>query len=259
MIAHYKDVKINFHSSGKGKPIVFLHGFLANTSMWEETVTHISQEYHCITIDLLGHGNSENIGYIHTMEEMSHAVHSVCKKLAIKNPILVGHSMGGYVALAYLELYPKAVAGLALINSTASPDSKERKLNRDRAISIVKKNPTAYTSMAIANLFAQENRTTLKDAIENVKNQAASISLQGILSGLEGMKIRKDRHAILKDFENPKIMFAGIKDPILNYEDISQESKIANTKLITFDGGHMTYLENKTEYLNELLCFLQKV
>jgi pimeloyl-ACP methyl ester carboxylesterase len=94
------------------------------------------KENRVITIDLLGHGETECLGYVHTMEDNADAVHSVLLELGIRKSILVGHSMGGYVALAFAELYPEYVKGLALLNSTASADSEERKLNRDRAIRV---------------------------------------------------------------------------------------------------------------------------
>ncbi|WP_074409821.1 MULTISPECIES: alpha/beta fold hydrolase [Aquimarina] len=256
MIITYKGIKINYNTSGKGTPVVFLHGFLENSTMWEETIDHISNTYHCISIDLLGHGLTECMGYIHTMEDMAQAVKVVLDSLNISKASFVGHSMGGYVALACIDLFPNIVSGLVLLNSTSFPDSIERKQNRSRAIEIVKNNPDAYTSMAIANLFAEENRLRLADKINMIKDQASKISLQGIISGLEGMKVRKDHTSLLSSFNKPKIIFAGTKDPILLYGQSIKESKQCNINLVSFDGGHMSYLENKDEYIAKLHLFL---
>ncbi|WP_109098823.1 alpha/beta fold hydrolase [Aquimarina sp. AU58] len=256
MIITYKGIKINYNTSGKGTPVVFLHGFLENSTMWEETIDHISSTYHCISIDLLGHGLTECMGYIHTMEDMAQAIKVVLDDLNISKASFVGHSMGGYVALAYVDLFPNIVSGLVLLNSTSFPDSIERKQNRSRAIEIVKNNPDAYTSMAIANLFAEENRLRLADKINMIKDQASKISLQGIISGLEGMKVRKDHTSLLSSFNKPKIIFAGTKDPILLYDQSIKESKQCNINLVSFDGGHMSYLENKDEYIEKLHLFL---
>ncbi len=256
MIFTYKDIKINYTRSGKGPSIVFLHGFLENLSMWEEMTTVFSKKYHCIAIDLLGHGNTECLGYIHTMEEMAKAIKSVLDHLEIKNATFIGHSMGGYAALAYLELFASEVSRLVLLNSTSFPDSEERKLNRTRAIDIVKKNPNAYTSMAIANLFAEKNRTKFRKEINHIKNQASRTPLQGIISALEGMKIRKDQRATLSGFKNPKIILSGKLDPVLNYSQNFQEAQECKTKLVSFDGGHMSYIENKKDLLFELQKFM---
>ncbi|GAA4276058.1 alpha/beta fold hydrolase [Aquimarina mytili] len=259
MILAYKGIKINYNTLGKGTPIVFLHGFLENSTMWDETMHLLSNQYYCISIDLLGHGDTECLGYIHAMEDMAIAVKAVLNHLEIRNVTLVGHSMGGYAALAFVDLFPSLVLGLALLNSTSFPDTKERKENRTRAIDIVKKNPNAYTSMAIANLFAEENRSKFVKEIAGIKNQAAKTSLQGIISALEGMKIRKDRSLILKHLKIPKVIFAGKQDPVLEYVQNLKESELCKTNLIAFNGGHMSYIENKKEFLSELQIFLETI
>ncbi|MDY8135089.1 alpha/beta hydrolase [Aquimarina sp. 2201CG5-10] len=258
MTLEYKQSKIHYTAEDQGEALVFLHGFLENSTMWREIVAEINDKYRIVTIDLLGHGKTESVGYIHTMEEMAKAVKAVLDHLKITQVTMIGHSMGGYVSLACVELFPELVSRLVLLNSTSYPDSEERKINRSRAINIVKKNPNAYTSMAIANLFAEENRSKFDMAIDSIKNEASKTSLQGIISALEGMKIRKDRREVLLNFDGLKIIFAGKKDPILNYDQRIEESKFCNTNLISFDGGHMTYIEDKDELLAELSRFLQQ-
>ncbi|WP_255452612.1 alpha/beta fold hydrolase [Aquimarina sp. RZ0] len=243
-------------TSGKGKPLVFFHGFIENSTMWDDIIPYFSDRYMCITIDLLGHGKTACLGYIHTMEDMAMATKAVSDALKLKDIILIGHSMGGYVALAYIDLFPKAVSALVLVNSTSFPDSEERKINRGRAINLVKRNPDIYTSMAIANLFAEKNRSQFKTEIESIKKEASKTSLQGIISALEGMKVRKDRSELLQKFKGSKIIFAGKKDPVLSCQQTMAEAKLCETKLRVFDGGHMSYLENHNEFLKFLDQFL---
>ena len=102
----YKNTKISYSDIGKGTTIVLLHGFLENKNMWQKFVTDLSPKYRVITIDLLGHGESECLGYVHSMEDNADVVHAVLSELRIRKAIFVGHSMGGYVALAFAELYP---------------------------------------------------------------------------------------------------------------------------------------------------------
>ncbi|WP_459210183.1 alpha/beta fold hydrolase [Aquimarina rhabdastrellae] len=256
MIFTYKQTQIHYTISGQGKPLIFLHGFLENSTIWKDLIPHFSNTFQCITIDLFGHGQTKNLGYIHTMEEMAQLVHVLITQLQLTQYTLIGHSMGGYVALAYIDLFPDTVSNIVLLNSTSLEDSSERKLNRDRAIAVVKKNPNAYTSMAIANLFAPENRASLLEDILFIKEQAAQTSLQGIIAALEGMKIRKNRLHILKDFTGGKLILAGKKDPVLSYNQLQNEALESNTNLISFDGGHMSYLENKTDVISTLNLFL---
>lgn len=256
MTLAYKGIEINYNITGTGAPLVLLHGFLENLKMWDEIILDISKKYTCITIDLLGHGNTNCIGYIHKMEDMAYAVKAVLDIATNTKPIFIGHSMGGYVSLAYLDLFPDKISGLVLLNSTSFPDSKERKINRSRAISIVKKNPNAYTSMAIANLFAEKNRQTYKNEIEKIKNEASRTPLQGIIAALEGMKIRKDHTETLLKFKGDKIIFTGKKDPVLSYPQSLNESKLCKTNLVILDGGHMSHIENKEDLIKSLRNFL---
>ncbi|WP_108804651.1 alpha/beta fold hydrolase [Aquimarina sp. Aq107] len=258
MTLAYKGIEINYHVSGKGSPLVFLHGFLENLTMWDQIISYFSNTHTCITIDLLGHGKTNCLGYIHKMEDMAEAVDSVIRHITKDQLVLIGHSMGGYVSLSYLDLFPQKLLGLVLLNSTSFPDSEERKINRSRAIDIVKKNPGAYTSMAIANLFAEENRIKYRTEIEKIKNEASKNPLQGIIAALEGMKIRKDHTETLMKFNKPKIIFAGKKDPVLSYQQNLKESKLCNTDFTSFNGGHMSYIENKVDLLKSLDHFLSK-
>ena len=104
---HFKNTKISYTEQGKGNAVILLHGFLENSTMWKYLVPVLTQKNRVICIDLLGHGQTDCLGYIHSMEDMADAVHHVISELKIRKAILVGHSMGGYVALAFAALYPE--------------------------------------------------------------------------------------------------------------------------------------------------------
>ena len=255
----FKNTSISYSDTGKGTPIVLLHGFLENQSMWDNYIPTFSKKNRVITIDLLGHGETECLGYVHTMEDNADAVHSVLSELSIDKSILVGHSMGGYVALAFAELYPEYVKGLALLNSTARADSEERKQNRDRAIKAVKHSFINFISLSIANLFSEGNRERLVNEIESVKNKALKTPLQGIVASLEGMKIRSDREALLHLTAFPKLLILGEKDPVLPHEETKQQVENTEVELIVFPDGHMTHIENEEELTGVLLKFFKHI
>jgi pimeloyl-ACP methyl ester carboxylesterase len=208
----YKNTKISFTDQGKGTAVVLLHGFLENKTMWDKYVSALSKNHRVITIDLLGHGETECLGYVHTMEYQADMIFAVLISLRIRKIVLIGHSMGGYVALAFAELYPDNVKGLFLLNSTSRADSDERKINRDRAIKAVKQNHTNFVRISITNLFSEDNREVLAKEIEKVKLQALKTPLQGIVASLEGMKIRKDREVLLHFAPFPIQLVLGKKD-----------------------------------------------
>lgn len=251
----YKNTKISFTDSGEGNAIVLLHGFLENKKMWAEYVNLFSEKYRVITIDLLGHGESDCLGYVHEMENNADVVYEVLQSLKIEKATILGHSMGGYVALAFAELFPENIKKLVLLNSTSKEDSPEKKLNRTRAIKAVKQNYVNFVSLAIANLFSENNRTRLADEIEKVREQALKTPLQGIVASLEGMKIRKDREWLLHENRFPVLLILGKKDPVLNYEESLAQIEDTTAELISFEDGHMSHIENKEELKPILLDF----
>ena len=255
----FKNTTISYTDQGKGTAIVLLHGFLENKSMWDFYVPELAKKNRVISIDLLGHGATECLGYVHTMEDNADVVHAVLSELRIRKAIFVGHSMGGYVALAFAELYPDTVKGLVLLNSTAKADSTERKKNRDRAIKAVKQSFVNFISLSIANLFSESNRERLATVIEKVKTEALQTPLQGIVASLEGMKIRQDREVILHLTPYPKLLILGEKDPVLNYEETKEQIENTTVKLVTFPDGHMSHIENQDQLLIELLAFFKSI
>ena len=227
--------------------------------MWNAHVEELAKKYRVICVDLLGHGDTDCLGYVHTMEDMADAVHHVLHELKLRKVVLVGHSMGGYVALAFAELYPDMMKGLVLVNSTSRADSDERKLNRDRAILAIKKSYTTAIRMAISNLFSEENRDRLTDEIEAVKLEALKTPLQGIVAAQEGMKVRNDREVLLHLTPYPKVLILGKKDPVLNYEENKDQVENSDVELVTFNDGHMSHIENRDELTEVLFNFLKKV
>ena len=255
----YKNTKISFTDDGKGTAVVLLHGFLENKTMWDKYVSALSKNHRVITIDLLGHGETECLGYVHTMEDQADMIFAVLISLRIRKIVLVGHSMGGYVALAFAELYPDNVKGLFLLNSTSRADSDERKINRDRAIKAVKQNHTNFVRISISNLFSEDNREVLAKEIEKVKLQALKTPLQGIVASLEGMKIRKDREVLLHFAPYPIQLVLGKKDGVLIYDDTIDQIEGTKVELTTFPDGHMSHIENEKELKIVLLEFLKKI
>lgn len=255
----YKNTTIAYSDVGKGAAVVLLHGFLENATMWHAQAQELAKKNRVICIDLLGHGATDCMGYVHTMEDMADAVHHVVHELKLRKVVLVGHSMGGYVALAFAELYPELIKGVVLVNSTSKADSNDRKQNRDRAILAVKKNYINAIRLSIANLFSEDNREKLTAEIEVVKQEALKTPLQGIVAAQEGMKLRIDREFILHLTAYPKMLVLGKKDPVLNYDENILQVENTAVELITFKDGHMSHIENRDELTFVLLNFLKKV
>jgi len=255
----YKNSTIHFDEKGKGTTIVLLHGFLENSTMWNFISNELSKKYRVVCIDLLGHGNSDNLGYVHTMEEQAEMVKAILNHLHLRKYILIGHSMGGYVALSFSKLYPKNVKGLCLMNSTALPDSEEKKINRNRAIEAVKQNHKTFIRIALPMLFSEGNRILFSSKIKEITQEALKISPQAIIAALEGMKVRIDLTSIYKDATFPILMIIGKQDPALEYAPLIKQTRNTNVEVIEFPDGHMSHFENKKELIDTFESFVKKL
>lgn len=255
---HYKGARFVAEDEGRGPALIFIHGFLENRGMWTELKANLPKSYRKITLDLPGHGDSENLAYIHSMEEMAEVVMALVRRLSLRKVILCGHSMGGYVALAFAEKYPDHLKALILMNSNSRADSDEKKLNRDRAIALVKQDPQAYIKTAIPMLFSEANRKSLKTAINVVRKQALRTSPQGVVAALEGMKIRLDREAILAFAPYPILYIASRLDPALDFKMLEEQFEHPAVSSLVLEQGHMSHIEEPELLRRGLVDFLRK-
>lgn len=254
----YKRIPIYYEDHGQGPSVILLHGFLETTTMWKPLVTELAVHHRVITIDLPGHGQTGSLSDVHTMEMMAQVVVHVLDQLQIETAIFIGHSMGGYVALALAEHYTNRVDGLCLMNSTPFADSLERQINRDRAIKVIKQDFKSFVSMAVSNLFCPEQKDQFIDAIASVKQEAMKLTVQGIVAALKGMKIRKDRSQLLRQLQIPKLVILGKTDPILDYTSLKYQLALLGIDTVDLPGGHMSYIENKEELTYIIKRFVEK-
>ncbi|CAM1334437.1 alpha/beta hydrolase [Tenacibaculum aestuariivivum] len=251
----YKNSKIAYSDIGKGSTIVLLHGFLENSTMWNFIAESLAKKNRVICIDLLGHGNSACIGYIHTMTDMALAVKEVLKLLRLRKFYIVGHSMGGYVSLALAEKYPEQIKGICLLNSTAQADTLERKKIRVRACKVAQTNYENLIKMGISNLFTETAKKHFFIEIEQVKKQALSISIQGYIGATEGMRLRENKEAVLQKIAK-RLFIASVSDTVLNFQSVVAESYRTKTPLCKLDGGHMSYIEDTQSLLKYIKQFV---
>lgn len=249
MILNFNNTPIYYEKQGKGPALILLHGFLESSTMWKQLISILAERKTIISIDLPGHGKSGCISKVHSMELMAEVVHKVLEVERIQSATFMGHSMGGYVALAFVEMYNDRVESLILLNSTPEEDSPERKTNRDRSIKVIESNPEVYIKMAIDNLFVESTRDVYASEIEKLKKEALQFPVEGIKANILGMKIRRKRNSVLKNFTNVKIMISGIQDPLIPLEGSKNMALRTNSNLILVSGGHMGMIENFDEVL----------
>ena len=253
----FNEGRIAYTSSGKGRAIVLLHGFLGSASIWEQTKNALSKQFKVICIDLPGHGESDCFGYMHSMELMAQSVKAVMDKLRFKKYVLVGHSMGGYVALAFAELFPDYVRGLCLFHSTSYADSEQKKRERALAIKAVKSNYSIYVRATIKNLFASKNLKNLYEEISFTQEIARKTTKQGVVAALEGMKERPGRDVILHYANYPVLFLIGEHDNLLPKHVLMDQASIAKKgkAILLENSGHMGFLEETNFCVKQLRKF----
>lgn len=256
MVIKFQNKQVHYTDTGRGETLVLLHGFLESKEIWSEFIPEFSKYGRIITIDLPGHGKSECISEVHTMELMAQVVHEVLKELKVEKANFIGHSMGGYVALAFLEVHPEMAHELMLLNSTPDEDTEEKRNNRDRAVEVVNRNKKAYVSMAISNLLTPENEKIFSKEVEELKKRAFNFPTKGITAALKGMKIRTNRIEVLKKHPWPKIIVSGAEDSLIDLMTIRSLAKECETSHIVLPGGHLSYLECRNDFLK--LCISSK-
>lgn len=254
------NIRIRYKTFGEGKPLLLLHGYLEALESWDEFAPGLADAYQVITVDLPGHADSTNRSPINTMDDMADGVYSILRHLKIEKTVLVGHSMGGYATLAFAEKFPDKLAGFCLFHSSPLADNEEKLAARDREIQLVRegrKNLLYNTN--IPKMFANDNLEKFKDKVNRAREIAAKTNEDGIISALEGMKLRPERTEVL-DTGVPKLFILGKKDNYINYDmmyDVLKNHK--NSEIVTLENsGHMGFVEEKEQSLQVIKDFAAK-
>lgn len=249
---------IHYQIEGKGPAVVLLHGFLEDLSMWDECTSKLVAEYTVVRIDLLGHGKTISEGTVYSMEDQAEVVKFVLEKEGISKAVIVGHSMGGYVALAFAEQYPHSTQGFSLFFSSAAEDTAEKKEQRSRVAELVKTQRESFIRVAIPNLFYNPEQKFLKPWVEKTKQMAEKVTTENTIASIYGMRSRKDRIAILKT-PTPKQLLIGLRDTALDQNSLQKQIDTANNMSYkAFDIGHMGHYEAPEETFMELKKFIEK-
>ena len=254
----FKERKINYSSRGKGAPIVFLHGFCEDSSVWDDFIS-VFKSNKIIRIDLPGFGNSESMDNP-SIELFADAVKSVLNHLEIRKCTLIGHSMGGYVSLAFAKKYESSLNGLGIFHSFPYADSEEKKAERIKSIEFIKKNSHFhYVKQLIPNLFPSSFISSNNFLINKMIHRASSFSQSGIIGGLELMINRPDNSEVLKNVKCPVLFIIGKDDEVIPFDKSMEQTALPDVAHIhVLDSvGHMGMFEATKETRKTIKQFVK--
>lgn len=247
---------------GSGHTIVFIHGFCESSKMWTAYQTALEKHYQVICIDLPGHGASTTSG-IHdqkTIDSVAEAIHELLQSNGIKSYFVIGHSLGGYIALALAELYPENLTGFGLFQSATLADDNAKKDTREKVIKYIDAHGVvSFTDTFVPSLFAPANKKRLAAEIKALQEEAEKTSPEGVKGFAQAMKNRPDRMYVLSKFERPVFIIASELDPAVSAAHSRQ--MIAAIKmggsLLLEDAGHNGFLEEEAQCLIFIQDFLR--
>jgi len=252
----YKGASQFYSDQGKGQPLILLHGFLENSSMWEPFISRLITDYRVICPDLPGHGQSESFGSIHTMPNMADVIKKLIDILQLYDVTIIGHSMGGYVGCAFAKAYTENLKALCLLNSTPYEDPKERKDLRLRANITVTTQFEQLVRMSFIHLFDPSSTVQHKKSIEKVLNEALLTPVSGYTAANEGMRLRPDYTYLWENTSFRKGFILGkndwIIDATVHQEHFYKQSDYFNI----LDTGHMSHITDQKGTLNAIIEFM---
>ncbi|SHJ70890.1 Pimeloyl-ACP methyl ester carboxylesterase [Hymenobacter daecheongensis DSM 21074] len=230
--------------------LVFLHGFAESREIWSDLLHGFPAHYRVLSLNLLGHGTNIHDVRDYSMEAQARYVAEKMQAAGIEKAVLVGHSMGGYVALAFAERWPERVAGLALINSSAYADNEEKKAARAKNVAFVERHGVEkFMESFIRPLFAPANRETLAARREFLEEIGKATPAETIIGGMQAMAARPDRTKVLREARFPVLLVAGKEDVAVPLEQSVALAPLAPVAHALFlaDVGHLAYYERPAE------------
>ncbi len=255
----YEGRKINYSDQGSGTLIVLLHGYPETSQVWSDFALRLSKKFRVIVPDLPGHGKSDMFGDIHTMEFMAGIVNKLTEKLGTNKFFLAGHSLGGYVTLAFADLYPERLNGICLLHSHPFADTPAVVSKRENEISMVREgHKDEFLRINAEKMYADFNKEIFAAAIQRSVQIATGLSGDAVIAILRGMMARPSRLNVMEEGMVPLLWILGKFDSYLNYNDIQSRVHLpVNAEVMVMENsGHLAFIEEEEKTAKILEKFI---
>lgn len=251
---------ISFTKEGTGRPIILLHGFCETKEMWKTFSKDLSTSYTVYCPDMPGFGDSPMPTDELNLEMVAVWLAEWIEEQKVQQPVIIGHSLGGYVTLALAELMGSSIRGIGLFHSTALPDSKEKQKVRNKTITFLKKHGVdKFMDSFVPALFSELHREIKSTVIQELIQAGKKTSIQAAIAYTAAMRDRKDRMELWKTFPNPKLMIAGELDTAVPIESSRLHKDFTDIYHELNGVGHMGMFEAEKESLRVIRQFLDLV
>lgn len=259
---HIAELNIDcaYRIHGNGPHVVFLHGLCDSGEAWEKQVPILARQYRVLVPDLPGYGHSQPFADGNfALEHLQQAIFAVADAEGMDRFTVIGHSMGGYTALAMLEAQPERIQALCLFHSTSRGDTDEKKKGRDKSIRVLHKNRDLFFREVFKNLFNEERLAQFMPMVQHMYEQSARIATETVVNTLLALRDRKDRYPLLQNTRIPVSYFIGRHDNVLPADTLIAEAESLKVPYrVSEISGHMAFHESPGEVENYLLAFLEK-
>ncbi|MBB3108519.1 pimeloyl-ACP methyl ester carboxylesterase [Paenibacillus phyllosphaerae] len=258
--------RIAYYDSGEvegivpqGTAVILLHGFCGSSAYWEEVLPYINKLGRIVIPDLRGHGmSSAPQDETYEMEAFADDLNQLIGQLGLDQICLFGHSLGGYVSLAFAEKHADKLKSFSLVHSTSLPDSAQAKVGRDKAIATINESGIgAFVEGLVPKLFAPDHLEGLKDKVARIKKIGEATSPAGAAATALGMKNRMDRRSVLENLKVPRLLIAGSEDGVIPAQNTFTSEGTNVSQVLLSGSGHMSMVESPSELGNRIVAFVR--
>lgn len=255
------DIQMAYTDAGAGRPVVLIHGYPFNRSLWNEQIAALSESYRVIAPDLRGFGESDSSDGSSTMNRMAEDVALLLDHLEVPRVTIGSLSMGGYVAFAFYKQFASRVRALILADTRATPDTEEAKQNRaQQAEKALAEGMAGIADAMLPKLLTPETVSKRPEIVKRVRDMMLKTKPEGAAAALRGMAERDDQTSLLSKITVPTLILVGAEDAITPVADSEKMHEgVAGSRLVVLENaGHVSNLERTEKFNEALLDFLSE-
>lgn len=254
-------IRLHYTERGRGRPVMLLHGFPFDHTIWAAQVGELSKRFRVITPDLRGHGQTPAPEGVYTMSLMASDVLALMDHLGLDRAAWVGHSMGGYITMAGLRIAPERIAGVGLVATQSHADTPEKRLQRLQSAEVVMAKGTADLALSMMGVLFAPDVDRQSDMAQQIYALMAGAAPAGVAGAQRGMAERPDSADTLRALSAPALVIAGVQDKIVPL-DVAQHmaGAIPGAQMVMIEGsGHMPMVEQPAATTAALHNFLESL